>query len=742
VETPILRNTETDETGLTERETRLAGQLRDLAGNLWWSWQPEIRALFRGLAPDVWRQAYQNPVAMLHSLPPEDLLRRVDDLEIESSIHRLHRQLGEYLKAKHTWGLHHAGPLAARPVAYFSAEFGLHHSIPIYSGGLGVLAGDHLKSMSDLGVPVVGVGILYHQGYVHQDVDAHGRQQDRFEPISDEVLPIRRAHTPDGTPAHVELELPDGHVQLRLWWIDVGRSRLLLMDGRDDPESGQRPQRGLDRQPEPVPVPGQGEELTGRLYGGDQRTRIRQELVLGVGGWRALRAVGITPSVLHLNEGHSAFALVERAAELVEDQGLPLTEALRKVAASSVFTTHTPVEAGHDRFPEDLTFEHLTPLAERLGMDVGELVDLGREQAGSGAFCPTVLALRLTGHANGVSALHGRVSRRMWQHLYPGKEEREVPIGHITNGIHVSTFLAGDMDDLLSRYLGPDWREGVSKPSVWARAADIPPAELWEVHQVLKARTIAFVRRVQEARREREGMEPPARPELDPHALTIGFARRFATYKRAALLLSDGDRLARLVGDRERPIQFVFAGKAHPQDEGGKELVRRVSELEGHPLFAGRVVFVENYSLYVARQLVQGVDVWLNNPRRPLEACGTSGQKCIFNGVLNLSILDGWWAEGFDGANGFAIGDGEVHGDPDEQDRRDAEALFRTLEEEVIPLYYDRDELDVPQHWMERVLRAMTNLAPRFNADRMVMDYVNHSYLPAAAGETCRMPAG
>lgn len=699
-------------------------QLRTLADNLWWSWQPEIRALFRELDPELWRTVYQNPVALLHRLEPEEVTRRVANLEMQARIHTCHRRLQEYLGGGNGWGSFHAGPLLARPVAYFSAEFGLHHSIPIYSGGLGVLAGDHLKGMSDLGVPAVGIGLLYHQGYVHQEIDAEGWQQDRFEPIADRLLAIRPVFGPeDGKPVQVSVELPGRVVHLRVWEIAVGRSRLFLLDARH-PDNGDE-----DRQ------------LTARLYGGDQRTRIQQELLLGVGGHRALIAAGIRPSVLHLNEGHCAFALLERAGYLVEHQGQAPERALRNVAAASTFTTHTPVEAGHDHFPRELASEHLTPLAAKLGLPLGEILGLGKthpEDAGS-AFCPTVLALRLTERSNGVSALHGRVARRMWKVLYPDHPEHRVPIGHITNGVHVRTFLASDMHSLFSRHLDTRWLEQITRPDLWMKVDEIPDAELWEVHQVLKSRLVSFVRRVQEDRRERLGLPEPERPPLDPKALTLGFARRFATYKRANLLLSDMDRLARLVGDPERPVQLIFAGKAHPKDQAGKELARSIARLEADPRFAGRVVFVENYSMYVARQLVQGVDAWLNLPRRPMEACGTSGQKCIANGVLNVSILDGWWAEAYDGANGFAIGCGEVHTDPEEQDRRDAREAFRVLEEEVIPLYYDQDEEGMPADWIRRVKRAMRTLAWRFNADRMVMDYVEHCYLPAAGGETCRI---
>ncbi|PYQ61660.1 MAG: alpha-glucan phosphorylase [Acidobacteria bacterium] len=704
-------------------------KLHELAQNLWWSWQPDIRAIFREIDPETWSLVYHNPVALLQRVSQEEIGRRVQDLEMQTRINQAHRRLQSYLHGGESWGMVHAGPILARPVAYFSAEFGLHQSLPIYSGGLGVLAGDHLKSMSDLGAPVAGIGLLYHEGYVHQLIDENGWQQDLYEPIATPELPVEPVLVgEDGAQARFSVELPGRDVFLKIWRVRVGRSDLLLLDARDDANSAD------------------DQALTARLYGGDQETRIQQEILLGVGGHRALGVVGIKPSVLHLNEGHSAFALLERGRELVEEQGLEPSEALREVAAMSCFTTHTPVEAGHDRFRADLASSHLEALARGLKMPIDEVMALGSEHPGdpNAPFCPTVLALKLTRRANGVSALHGRVSRKMWQGLYANKTEEEVPIGHITNGVHVRTWMAADMYSLLLQHLGPRWLDRISHADLWTRIDRMRDAELWEVHQVLKARLFAFARRRLADRRERLGLARPEREPLDPEALTLGFARRFATYKRADLLFQDLDRLDRLINHPERPVQIVYAGKAHPRDTGGKALAQRVANLEKDPRFAGRIVFIENYTMHVARQLVQGVDVWLNTPRRPLEACGTSGQKCILNGVLNCSILDGWWAEAYDGGNGFAIGNGEIHADPEVQDERDAQALFEVLEREVVPLYYDRHAnpgaQSVPHRWMARVKRAMRTLAWRYNADRMVMDYVRECYLPAAGGDTCRMP--
>jgi starch phosphorylase len=714
---------------MTETTDGTAQKLLELGQNLWWSWQPDIRAIFRELDPETWRLVYHNPVALLQRLPAEEIGRRVQDMEMQTRINQAHRRLQSYLHGGESWGMTHAGPILARPVAYFSAEFGLHQSLPIYSGGLGVLAGDHLKSMSDLGAPVVGVGLLYHQGYVHQLIDENGWQQDLYEPIAAAELPVEPVPGVDGEQARFSVELPGRDVFLKIWRVRVGRSNLLLLDARDGANAPD------------------DQALTARLYGGDQETRIQQEILLGVGGHRALRVVGILPSVLHLNEGHSAFALLERARELVELQGLEPAEALREVAAMSCFTTHTPVEAGHDRFRADLAISHLEALARGLKMPIEDVMKLGSERPDdpSAPFCPTVLALKLTRRANGVSALHGRVSRKMWQGLYPGKSEEQVPIGHITNGVHVRTWMSADMYSLLLQHLGPRWLDRLSHADLWTRIDRARDAELWEVHQVLKARLFAFARRRLADRRERLGLATPEREPLDPEALTLGFARRFATYKRADLLFQDLDRLDKLINNPERPVQIIYAGKAHPKDTGGKELAQRVANLEKDPRFAGRIVFIENYTMHVARQLVQGVDVWLNTPRRPLEACGTSGQKCILNGVLNCSILDGWWAEAYDGGNGFAIGGGGVHANPDLQDERDAQSLFEVLEREVVPLYYDRKpdrtgSQSIPHGWIARVKRAMRTLAWRYNADRMVMDYVKECYLPAAGGDTCGMP--
>jgi starch phosphorylase len=711
---------------LTNGEQGLHQRLQALAGNLWWTWHPEVVALFRALSPIRWRQLGHNPVALLAELSLERLEERANEMVLRSQVHYAYRRLQEYLRSETTWGATHAGALRVRPVAYFSAEFGLHEALPIYSGGLGVLAGDHVKSASDLGVPLVGVGLFYSQGYFLQRLDREGWQREESLTADVRSLPLAPALGPGDQPLAVRVETRKGSIAARIWKLQVGRSLVLLLDS--DVEGNQAEDR----------------KLTAHLYGGDNRARIRQELLLGVGGVRALRAVGIDPGVLHLNEGHSAFAPLELVRERMAGEGLGFDAALRQVASQTVFTTHTPIPAGHDRFSAELIEEHLGPLREALRLPPERLLGLGRVRPGDGgeAFCMTVLALRASRRANAVSALHGRVTRAMWADLWPGRAEEEVPIGHITNGVHAPSWLAPAMHDLYDRHLGPDWERRSGEPEVWAGIAGVDDGELWETHAVLKGRLLDFVRRRGAHQRQRRG-EPAeaveeARVALSPEALTIGFARRFATYKRSTLILRDIDRLARLVGNPVAPVQLVFAGKAHPHDEPGKHLLRQVARLDADPRFAGRVVFIEDYDIDLARHLVQGVDVWLNTPRRPLEASGTSGMKVVLNGGLNLSILDGWWAEAYDGTNGFAIGRGEAHVDEETQSARDAEALYAALERVVVPLYYDRDFDGLPRGWIARMKHAIRTLGWRFNSDRMVMDYVRCAYLPAAGGLSCK----
>ncbi|MEX1223904.1 MAG: alpha-glucan family phosphorylase [Pirellulales bacterium] len=698
-----------------------------LARNLWWAWHPDVINLFRDLDPIRWRQLGHNPIALLAEFTPERLEMRASELVLYSRINHAYRRLKEYMASNTTWGATHAGVLGAKPVAYFSAEFGIHESVPIYSGGLGVLSGDHIKSASGLGVPLVAIGLFYDQGYFRQHLDSEGMQQEEYLDIKVDNLPMEPAVGDDGQPIMVSIETRDGKLFAKVWLMRVGRVNLYLLDC--DVE-GNRPE---DR------------ELTSRLYGGDVRTRIRQELVLGVGGVRALRALGISPGVYHLNEGHSAFAGLEVIRERMEHDGLTFDESVRDVAQSSCFTTHTPVPAGHDRFDAALIEEHLGPLRDKIGISEQQLMGLGRvEPQNEGEpFCMTVLALKLSRRANAVSSLHGKVSRRMWAHLWPWRVEEEIPIGHITNGVHVPTWLAYQMLQLYNRHFAHDWVRHMGEPETWHKIHSVDPGELWETHYALKNLLLSFVRRrvSRQCRRrgESDAVVEAARNVLDPNILTIGFARRFATYKRADLILSDLDRVHAMLEDPERPIQLIFAGKAHPADEPGKQLIKKIADLRHDPRISHRVVFVEDYDINVCRHLVQGVDVWLNTPRRPLEASGTSGQKVVLNGGLNMSILDGWWAEAYDGGNGFAIGQGRSHASDEISDTRDGEALYEVLEDEVIPLFYDRDVDGLPQQWINMMMNSIASLAWRFSAHRMVMDYVNSAYLPAAGGRSCDM---
>jgi glycogen phosphorylase len=693
-----------------------------LARNLWWCWDHDCVSLFRDLNPTRWRQLNQNPISLLSEMPLGELERRATELVLHSRINYVYRRQQEYLNADRTWGAINAGVLRPRPVAYFSAEFGLHESLPIYSGGLGVLAGDHIKSASDLDIPLIGIGLFYAQGYFLQRLDKTGWQQEEYLQTDVNQLPMQPAIGVNGEPVAVEIVTRGGSIRAKVWRVKVGRCDLLLLDSN---------------------VPGnapEDRELTSRLYGGDGRTRIRQELLLGIGGFRALKAMGVSPGVLHLNEGHSGFAVFEAIRDRMEEEGIDFNAAARQIPREVVFTTHTPVPAGHDRFSPDLIEEHLGPLREELGLSHENLMGFGRERSTDfqEQFCMTVLGLKLSRRANAVSSLHGEVSRAMWWGLYPGKPEDAVPIGHITNGVHVPSWLAPQMCRLYDRHLGVGWQSKSRDARIWEEIEKVNDGELWETHLSLKSELIDFARRRACEQAERRGEAPEILSRLGkvltPDALTIGFARRFATYKRANLLLADMERLASIVNDPKRPVQFVFAGKAHPHDQPGKTVLQQIAQMMRDSGLGDKFVFVEDYDINVGRYLVQGVDVWLNNPRRPLEASGTSGQKVVLNGGLNLSVLDGWWAEAYDGRNGFAIGTGRAHAKVDVHDTRDSEDLYSVLRDEVIPLYYSRDRDGLPRGWIKRMKRTIRTLGWRFNADRMVMDYTTKCYIPAAGG--------
>ncbi len=693
-------------------------RLSRLAYNLWWSWNPEARRLYRAIDPELWEYVYHNPVKFLRRVDPGRLERAASDERYLARYHEVMSAFDAYMKPDTTWFERTYPHLKGHTIAYFSAEFGLHESLPIYSGGLGILSGDHCKAASDLGLPFVGVGFLYPQGYFRQNINVWGDQEAIYEKLNFFDVPARPATDSSGEQIVIQVDLPGRQVYATVWQIQVGRVKLFLLDTNVHPNAPE------DR------------TLAARLYGGDQEMRISQEIVLGIGGVRALRALGLRPTVWHMNEGHSAFMVLEQVRQLVQDEGLTFDEARDIVTACNVFTTHTPVPAGHDAFPLNLVERYFSNYWPQMGLNRDSFMALGYQQAGWDArFSMTVLAFKLSGRYNGVSELHGRVSRKMWNELWPDRPVDEVPISHITNGVHTRTWLAPEIARLFDTYLGDGWEERLDDPATWEAVEDIPDAELWRVHCQRKQMMINHLRKRLRSQRERilASVEEIAEAEsvLDLDALTIGFARRFATYKRATLIFRDMDRIQRILNAEGRPVQIIFAGKAHPADEPGKALIKHIIELSKHPGFKGRVVFIEDYDINVARYLVRGVDLWLNNPRRPLEASGTSGQKAALNAVPNFSVLDGWWPEAYDGTNGWAIGDGREYTNPEEQDAVDAESLYRTLENEIVPLFYDRDADGIPHGWLRVAKASVRTCAPRFSMQRMVKEYVERMYVPA-----------
>ncbi len=692
--------------------------LREIAFNLWWTWQQQCIGLFRRLDPRLWEESGHNPVKMLNRIGQEELERVAADASFIAHQERVYRELQDYLRGP-TWFQAAHPDLGGHRIAYFSMEFGLTECLPIYSGGLGILAGDHLKSASELGLPLVGVGLLYQYGYCRQYLNCDGWQQELSPRTDFHDLPIVQVTGRDGAPLRISLDFPGRQVLCQVWRVQVGRVPLFLLDC-NVPDNDPR-----DRL------------ITQQLYGGDQETRIQQELVLGIGGMRALIAIGIDPDVCHMNEGHAAFAALERIRHRRVASGVAAETARQVVSGGTVFTTHTPVPAGIDQFPPNLLETYLKPYYEEAGFAKEEFLSLGRRvrKDDSEPFNMALLALRTASFANGVSRLHGEVSRRMWQDLWPKLPVGEVPIGHITNGIHTRSWISYEMEELLLRYLGPDWLRNPADQSVWENVSSIPDEELWRTHERRRERLVAFTRSRLVAQLKEKGAPrheiKAAEGVLDPKALTIGFARRFATYKRATLILRDGARLKRLLTNRERPVQIIFAGKAHPRDAGGKELIKEIFHFMRDDEVRRHVVFLENYDINVARYMVEGVDVWLNTPRRPHEASGTSGMKVLPNGGLNLSVLDGWWEEAFDPSVGWAIGNGEDYEDSEAQDQIEASALYELLEKDVVPLFYRRDSGNLPREWIEKMKRSMRLLCPVFNTNRMVQEYAEKYYIPS-----------
>jgi glycogen phosphorylase len=701
--------------GLPSSLTRLS----ELAQNLWWSWTPEARRLFELIDPTLWVLCHHNPVKLLAEVKLERLKHFAEDPGYARQYSAVLKLFDQYRENEQSWFKSQHAEITDATIAYFSAEFGLHNSIPIYSGGLGILAGDHCKEASDLGVPLVGIGFMYPQGYFRQRITPEGWQEAAYAPFNREDSPIHPALTPSGDPCRIIVEMGDRTVAAIVWKVLVGRVTLYLID-TDVPENS----------PE-------NRALSARLYGGDQEIRLCQEILLGIGGVRVLRTLGINPTVWHANEGHSAFLTLERLRELVQ-KGRSHAEASEVVRQSTVFTTHTPVPAGHDVFPHHLMDRYFNGYWKQIGLSRDEFLGLGdAPNSHQQGFNMTALAVRLSAHVNGVSREHGRVSREMWQHFWPGLATDLVPIRSVTNGIHAPTWIAADLNQLYGKYLGPDWAEKCDDSAMWQRVLDIPDHELWAVRQTMKRKLMSFIRE-----RARTGwMHGHLQPTqvlsrgtlLDPEALTIGFARRFATYKRATLLFRDLERLKRLLQNQWRPVQLVFAGKAHPADEPGRYFIHEVmSFCQDHKL-GGHVAFIVDYDMHIAKFLVQGVDIWLNTPRYPMEASGTSGQKAALNGVVHFSVLDGWWDEGYNGANGWGIepltGNHEVQA----QDAHDAEQMYRLLEQETVPLYYQRDLDGIPRGWLQLIKESLRTVAPRFCTKRMVKEYVNTLYVPAMA---------
>jgi starch phosphorylase len=691
------------------------GRLDELAIDLWWTWNRDARSVFRRLDYSLWRSTAHNPVRMLWVIGRAQLEQAAADPQFLELYERAVAALEAARSARNTWWSREYPQLTGRAIAYFSAEFALHQSLPIYAGGLGVLAGDHCKEASDLGVPLIGVGFMYPQGYFHQHISAEGWQEESYEQLNWMDAPIEPALTADGKPCITAVPLGDRSVLVAVWRVRMGRVKLYLLDTNLEENAP------WDR------------ELSARLYGGDRETRIQQEIILGIGGVRALKALGSDPVVFHLNEGHAAFVILQRIRELIE-HGTSFDDALDEIRRTTVFTTHTPVPAGHDAFPFHLVEKHLAGCWGTLGANREKFLALGAYDNGGGQlFNMTALAIRSAGSTNAVSRLHGEVTREMFAPMWPDKPAADRPVGSVTNGVHTLTWISADLADLFSKYLGSDWQERHDDAAMWDAILAIPDDELWAVRQSLRRYLFTFVRERARQRWVEDHVGLPrvvaAGTLLEPDALTLGFARRFTGYKRPELVFNDPERLARILNAAGRPVQIVFAGKSHPADEIGKHHLQRVYKHALEPIYGGRIAFVDDYDLHVAHFLVQGCDVWLNTPRKPLEASGTSGMKAALNGVPHLSIPDGWWAEGYTGHNGWVI-DGGAGADED-ADAADANALYRLLEEDVVPAFYDRGPDQVPHRWIAIVKEAIRTIAPRFSARRMVKEYVQRMYAPA-----------
>ncbi len=698
-------------------------RLREIARNLYWSWDQDSIELFRRMDPQLWETTRHNPVMMLQTIDQQALEQLADDDGFISLLDQVSETLNKYVNDKKTWFSREYPDAADKfKVAYFSAEFGITECLPVYSGGLGILAGDHVKSASDLGVPLVGVGLMYQHGYFRQYLNIDGYQQEAYYDNDPFKMPLHLQREPDNGTRKIAVDFPGRQVIARIWHARVGRVNLYLLD-TNLPENSPN-----DR------------AITYQLYGGDKEMRIQQEIMIGIGGVQALAAMEIEPCTIHMNEGHAAFSGIGRILRLIEEKGLTFEEALTVVRSGGIFTTHTPVPAGIDIFESTLVDRYFSHLYSRLGLDRKKFLALGRRNQDNDLepFNMSFLAMRLSAHYNGVSRLHGSVSRSMWRANWPEVPVDDIPISHVTNGIHIASWISRETAELYDRYLGHRWRDDPTAKDAWERMDSLPDEALWRTHELRRERLVSFARRrlkkqLIERGSTSQDIERSDRA-LDPNALTIGFARRFATYKRATLLLRDVDRLKKMLTDEQRPVQFLFAGKAHPRDEEGKSLIRQLVHFARDLDMGRRVVFLENYDMIVSRYMVQGVDVWLNTPRRPMEASGTSGMKVVPNGGLNLSVLDGWWVEGYeiDQNSGWAIGRGEEYDDLALQDQVEANALYNQLENDVIPLFYDRGTDGLPRRWIEKMKDSISKLSPMYNTHRMVQEYVSRFYMNAA----------
>ena len=693
-------------------------KITEIANNLWWSWNTEFLRLFKNIDPDLWEKCNKNPVKFLKSVDQERLEKASKDLIFLKEYDKVVENFEDYMNSKNTWFSQKYPNNRSDLIAYFSAEYGLDQTMAIYSGGLGILSGDHLKSASDLGIPLVAVGLLYKNGYFNQIIDANGMQRPEYRDIDLYNLPINPVKDIDGNDLILYIKFPKRRIYIKVWEVNVGRIKLYLMDTDIDLNSNE--DRGT----------------TARLYGGDQETRIRQEIILGMGGVNLLKRLGLRPTVYHMNEGHSAFLNLELISNTIKDQQVSFDVAKDIASSKTVFTTHTPVPAGNDIFPVSLVEKYFKDFWPTLGLTREQFLKLGvdEDEELEAGFNMGIFALRIAGKKNGVSKLHGEVSRELFAQVWPNISPSESPITYVTNGIHTCTWLSPKLKELYNKYLIPYWQDNIHENQVWEKIKNIPDEKLWKVHQERKQKLIALVKENVTRRLRREGMKyediTEITSKLNPNALTIGFARRFATYKRATLIFKDLERITQILNDADRPVQIIFAGKAHPADKEGADLIKYIHELSMTPQFKGKIFLLENYNIEISRYLVSGVDVWLNNPRRPMEASGTSGQKASVNGVINFSVSDGWWAEGYNQKNGWVIGTNAKYASYEDQDIADSESMYYTLENKIIPTYYDKDKSGISKNWMEIMKNSIISTGGQYSTSRMLVDYTNKLYIP------------